>query len=42
VLGLIDYFSGQFFYRSQTERFNSETYAAFLTQVLSQTNQPSS
>ena len=40
VLGLIDYFSGQFFYRSQTERFNSETYAAFLTQVLSQTNQP--
>lgn len=36
--GLIDYFSGQFFYKSQTGRFNSESYAAFLLDVLSQTN----
>jgi transposase len=37
IFGLIDYFSGQFFYKSQTGRFNSESYAAFLLDVLSQT-----
>ena len=37
IFGLIDYFSGQFFYQSQTGRFNSESYAAFLLDVLSQT-----
>src|SRR5918911_1184143 len=30
VFGLIDYFSGRVFYKSQTGRFNSESYAAFL------------
>ena len=39
IFGLIDYFSGQFFYTSQTGRFNSESYAAFLLDVLSQTKQ---
>ena len=39
VFGLIDYFSGQFFYKSHTGRFNSESYAAFLLDVLSQTTQ---
>ena len=37
VFGLIDYFSGQFFYKGHTGRFNSESYAAFLLDVLSQT-----
>jgi transposase len=37
VFGLIDYFSGAFFYKSHTGRFNSESYAAFLLDVLSQT-----
>jgi transposase len=37
VFGLIDYFSGQFFYKAHTGRFNSESYAAFLLDVLSQT-----
>ena len=37
VFGLIDYFSGRVFYKSQTGRFNSESYAAFLLDVLSQT-----
>jgi transposase len=39
VLGLIDYFTGRFFYRCQEERLNSATYEAFLRQVLSQTRQ---
>ena len=39
IFGLIDYFSGQFFYKSHTGRFNSESYAAFLLEVLSQTKQ---
>ena len=39
VFGLIDYFSGQFFYKAQSGRFNSESYAAFLLAVLSQTKQ---
>jgi transposase len=37
IFGLIDYFSGPFFYKSQTGRFNSESYAVFLLDVLSQT-----
>lgn len=37
VFGLIDYFSGRFFYKAQTGRFNSESYAAFLLDVLAQT-----
>ena len=37
VFGLIDYFSGQFFYKTHEGRFNSESYAAFLLDVLSQT-----
>ena len=39
VFGLIDYFSGHFFYKAQTGRFNSESYACFLLEVLTQTNQ---
>src|SRR5437868_10618877 len=34
VFGLIDYFSGRFFYTAQTGRFNSDSYAAFLLDVL--------
>jgi len=37
VFGLIDYFSGRLFYKGQEGRFNSESYAAFLLDVLSQT-----
>ena len=37
--GLIDYFSGRFFYKAHAGRFNSESYAAFLLDVLSQTTQ---
>jgi len=37
VFGLIDYFSGRFFYKGHEGRFNSESYAAFLRDVLSQT-----
>jgi transposase len=39
VFGLIDYFSGRFFYKGHTGRFNSESYAAFLLDVLAQTTQ---
>jgi transposase len=39
VFGLIDYFSGRFFSKGHTGRFNSESYAAFLLDVLSQTTQ---
>jgi transposase len=39
VFGLIDYFSGQLFYKAHTGRFNSESYMAFLLDVLSQTTQ---
>ena len=39
VFGLIDYFSGQFFYKAHAGRFNSESYAAFLLDVMSQTTQ---
>jgi transposase len=37
VFGLIDYFSGRFFYKGHEGRFNSESYAAFLLDVLAQT-----
>src|ERR671931_2070551 len=37
VFGLIDYFSGQFFYKAHEGRFHAESYAAFLLDVLSQT-----
>jgi transposase len=37
IFGRIDYFSGRFFYKSQEGRFNSESYAAFLLDVLGQT-----
>ena len=37
VFGLIDSFSGRFFYKAHAGRFNSASYAAFLLDVLSQT-----
>jgi transposase len=40
VFGLIDYFSGRFFYTAHAGRCNSQSYAAFLLEVLSQTTQP--
>jgi transposase len=40
VFGLIDYFSGRFFYKAHTGRFNSQSYAAFLLDVLRQTTRP--
>ena len=39
VFGLIEYFSGHLFYRGHTGRFNSESYRAFLQEVLEQTGQ---
>jgi transposase len=40
VFGLVEYFSGRLFYQGQTERLTAETYCAFLTSVLAQTDQP--
>lgn len=40
VFGLIDYWSGRLFAHTQTERFTSTTYTAFLTRVLDQTTGP--
>ena len=40
IFGLIDYFSGAFFYKAHTGRFNSESYQIFLTELLAQTTQP--
>jgi transposase len=40
VFGLVDYFSGSFFSKAQTERFNSQSYATFLAEVLAQTDRP--
>lgn len=37
VFGLIDYFTGTFYSKGQEEKLNSESYAAFLTEVLSRT-----
>lgn len=39
-LGLIDYFTGRFFYRCREDRLNSATYEAFLRPVLRKTRQP--
>jgi len=39
VWGLIELFSGRFFYHGQEDRFVSEGYQAFLTQVLVQTTE---
>ncbi|MBI4750194.1 MAG: IS630 family transposase [Acidobacteria bacterium] len=39
VFGVIDYFSGRFFGRGQEGKFNSESYQAFLTQVMAQTGE---
>ena len=40
VFGLIEYFTGHFFYQGQEGRLNSAAYIAFLTRVLEQTTQP--
>jgi transposase len=40
IFGLIDYFSGAFFHKAHTGRFNSESYKTFLSEVLDQTDQP--
>jgi transposase len=40
VFGLIDYFTGHFFYQGQDGRLNSAAYIAFLTRVLAHTTQP--
>lgn len=40
VLGLIDYFSGRFFYQGQQGRLDTVAYLAFLARVLEQTSQP--
>jgi transposase len=40
VLGVIEYFTGRFWYQGQESRLNSDAYIAFLTRVLEQTTQP--
>jgi transposase len=40
VFGLIDYFTGRFWYQGQEGRLNSDAYIAFLTGILAQTKQP--
>jgi transposase len=41
VMGLIDYVSGAFFFKTmQQGRFNSDTYKTFLTEVLAKASQP--
>ena len=37
VFGLIDYFTGRFFYKCQESKFNSESYIQFIKEVLSKT-----
>lgn len=39
IFGLIDYLSGVFFYKGHTDKFNAESYQAFLTEVLTKTKQ---
>jgi transposase len=39
VFGLIDYFTGAFFHKSHTGRFNSASYQAFLIEVMTKTKQ---
>ena len=38
VFGLLEYFSGRFWWHGGIDRFNSDSYAAFLTEVLAQTD----
>ena len=40
VFGMVEYFSGRFFYQGYAGRFTSESYAQFLESVLQQTTQP--
>ena len=40
VFGLIEFFSGRFFYQGIEGKFTSESYQAFLTMVLCQTGKP--
>ena len=40
VFGLMEYFTGRFFYQGQEGRLNSAAYIAFLTRVLEHTTQP--
>lgn len=40
VFGLIDYFSGRFFYEGTEGKFASESYAGFLQRVLTKTTEP--
>jgi transposase len=40
VLGLIEYFTGRFWYQGQEGQLNSEAYTTFLTRVLELTTQP--
>jgi transposase len=40
VFGLIEFFSGRFFYAGLTGKFNAQTYTDFLSQVLDQTTGP--
>ena len=40
VWGLIDYFTGQLFYKGQTDRFTAARYCAFLQGVLDATDKP--
>jgi len=40
VFGLIDYFTGRFFFKCQEERLTSQTYAAYLKEVLDKTRKP--
>ncbi len=37
VFGLIEYFSGAFYYRAQSDKFTGDSYIAFLTDVLART-----
>jgi len=39
VFGLIEFFSGRFFWKGQIERFNADSYITFLTEVLAQTHE---
>lgn len=40
VFGLIEYFSGRFFYQAHDGKFTSDSYQAFLREVLRQTRKP--
>lgn len=39
VFGLIDFFSGRFFFKGHTGRFTTASYQTFLTEVMAQTHQ---